>query len=393
MWEGNGGNITKSEIMNQKNEQKIALVHDFLTNVGGAENVLGVIAEIYKEADIFTLISDKKILKNSEFDWIRKRRVFSSFLQKFPSFLKNRRKWLLPFMPTAIETLDFRDYDLVISSSGAFSKGIVVKSKTIHICYMHSPLRYVWDWSHHYLEENNFKGKIKFFTRLFLNYLRMWDRASAMRPDYLIANSRYTQARIRKYYNRESQVIYPPVEVKDFKATGENKGYFLTVSRLSAYKKIDILIEAYDKLGLPLVIIGEGSEKKKLEEKIRKAKNFNKIKIISGVERGRLIKFYENARAFVFACEDDFGIAPVEAMSAGKPVIALRKGGVAETVVEGETGEFFDNPEVKAIVESVRKFVENEKKYKPEVIRKQAERFSREIFEKKLVDFVEGIEY
>ncbi len=373
----------------EKKKNNIALVHDFLTGVGGAESVLGVIAGIYKNSDIFTLISDKKILKNSEFKWLKKKKVQTSFLQKFPEFLKNRKKWLLPLMPTAVETFDFRDYQLVISSSGAFSKGIVVKSKTIHICYMHSPLRYVWDWSHQYLEENRLKGRVKFFTRIFLNYLRLWDRASAMRPDYLIANSKYTQARIKKYYNRQVPVIYPPVAVADFKATKNHQGYFLTVSRLSAYKRIDILIDAFDKLGLPLIIIGEGPEKKRLEEKIKEAKNSDKIRIIGGVDRKRLIKFYENARAFVFVCEDDFGIAPVEAMSAGKPVIALRAGGVTETVVEGSTGEFFDNPEVEMVADGVQRFIENEKKFDFRKIRKQAEKFGQSRFERELKIFVD----
>lgn len=372
-------------------KRRVALVHDFLTGIGGAENVLGTIAGIYDKSDVFTLISDKRILKYPEFNWIRKKRVFSSFLQNFPKFLKNRRKWLLPFMPTAIETLDFRDYDLVISSSGAFSKGIVVKSKTIHISYIHSPLRYVWDWSHQYLEENKLKGQVKFFTRLFLNYLRMWDRASAMRPDYLIANSRFTQARIKKYYRRESQVIYPPIEVDDFTATLENKGYFLTVSRLSAYKQIDVLIDAFDKLGLPLVIVGDGTERKRLEKKISEAQNSDKIRILGEIERSKLIKLYENCRAFVFSCEDDFGIAPVEAMAAGKPVIALREGGVTETVVEGETGEFFDKARPEMIADGVRRFIENEKKYNYIKIRKQAERFRKERFEREMREFVGGV--
>jgi glycosyltransferase involved in cell wall biosynthesis len=372
-------------------KRRVALVHDFLIGLGGAENVLGKIAEIYNESDVFTLISDKRILKYPEFDWIRKKRVFSSFLQHFPKFLKNRKKWLLPFMPTAIETLDFRDYDLVISSSGAFSKGIIVKSKTLHICYMHSPLRYVWDWSHQYQEENNLKGGTKFFTRLFLNYLRLWDRASAMRPDYLIANSKYTQARIKKYYRRESRVIYPPVRVKDFKVTGKNQNYFLTVARLSAYKQIDILIEAFGKLGLPLVIVGDGSHRKKLEKKIVETQNSNRIKILGELERSKLIKLYENCRAFVFACEDDFGIAPVEAMAAGKPVIALREGGVTETVLEGETGEFFDTAKPEMIADGIRRFIENEKKYNPEEIRQRAEEFREDRFERELTYFINKI--
>ncbi len=379
--------------MSKNNRNKIALVHDFLTGLGGAENVLGKIAEIYKESDVFTLISDRRILKYPEFNWIRKRRVFSSFLQKFPNFLKNRRKWLLPFMPTAIETLDFRDYDLVISSSGAFAKGIVVKSKTLHICYMHSPLRYVWDWSHQYQEENNLKGGMRFFTRLFLNYLRLWDRASAMRPDYLIANSEYTQARIKKYYNRESKVIYPPIKTQEFKASSKNKGYFLTVARLSAYKQVDVLIDAFGKLGLPLVIVGEGAQRKKLEKKIKETQNIKRIKILGELERSKLIKLYENCRAFVFSCEDDFGIAPVEAMAAGKPVIALKRGGVVETVLEGETGEFFEVAKPEIIADGVRRFIENERKYNYRKIRQRAEEFGEERFERELREFVDRVKY
>jgi glycosyltransferase involved in cell wall biosynthesis len=371
--------------MNNKNKDRVALVHDFLTGIGGAENVLREIAGIYQDSNVFTLISDKKILKYQEFDWIRKKKVFPSFLQFFPKFLKNRKKWLLPFMPTAIETLDFRDYDLVISSSGAFSKGIVVKSKTLHICYVHSPLRYVWDWGHQYLEENNLKGRAKIFTRLFLNYLRLWDRSAAMRPDYLIANSKYTQERIRKYYRRESEVIYPPVRVNDFRPSGENKGYFLTVGRLSAYKRIDKIIEAFEILNLPLVIVGDGNERIKLEKRI---KNSQKIRILAGLDRSKVVKLYENCRAFVFACEDDFGIAPVEAMAAGKPVIALKEGGVTETVLEGVTGEFFDKAESKIIAKGVRKFIENEKKYDPKIIRKRAKEFGEDIFKEKFGEFV-----
>ena len=371
--------------MNNKNKNRVALVHDFLTGIGGAENVLREIAGIYRDSDVFTLISDKKILNYQEFDWIRKKRVFPSFLQFFPKFLKNRKKWLLPFMPTAIETLDFRDYDLVISSSGAFSKGIVVKSKTLHICYMHSPLRYVWDWGHQYLEENNLKGKAKIFTRLFLNYLRLWDRSAAMRPDYLIANSKYTQARIWKYYRRESEVIYPPVRVNDFQPGREHKGYFLTVGRLSAYKRIDKIIEAFEILNLPLVIVGDGNERKKLEKRI---KNSQKIRILSGLDRNKVIKLYENCRGFVFASEDDFGIAPVEAMAAGKPVIALKEGGVKETVVEGVTGKFFEKAEPKTIAEGVKRFIENENKYNSKTIRQRAEEFGEERFERELKNFI-----
>ncbi len=414
---------------NNKNNIKtqspvVALVHDFLLYYGGAERVLKELGEIYPEAPIYTLlkgeenekleenfnlrrnnkdiykkkleIDDSQIFRSRTSPSLRYGRgmaskicsVKTSFLQKFPKFLRKRHRWLVPFMPTAVETFDLRDYDLVISSSSAFAKGVVVKSRVKHICYMHAPMRYVWDWNREYLEEKKLKGKTKFFTRLFLNYLRMWDRISAERPDYLIANSRYTAERIKKYYRREATVIYPPVEVNKFTPTKENAGYFITVSRLVPYKRIDLLIQVFQKLNLPLVIVGDGPEKKKLQKMIDGDKN---IKILGWVSDKQKIKLMEQARAFIVATEDDFNITAVEAMSAGKPVIALNKGGTAETVLEGVTGEFFKNPTVELIADAIGRFKENEKNYDYLQIRKRAEEFGVEVFKKKLENFVKRV--
>ena len=367
----------------------VALVHDFLLYYGGAERVLKELGEIYPEAPIYTL------LKNSHLDVGRLselRRPTSkfktSFLQKFPKFLRKRHRWLVLFMPTAVETFDLRDYDLVISSSSAFAKGVVVKSKIKHICYMHAPMRYVWDWNREYLEENKLKGKTKFFTRLFLNYLRMWDRISAERPDYLIANSKYTAERIKKYYRRKSTVIYPPVDVEKFTPTKENSGYFLTVGRLVPYKRVDLLIQVFQKLKLPLVIVGDGPEKKKLE---KMAKGGKSIKVLGWVSDEKKAKLMEQSRAFIAATEDDFNITVIEAMAAGKSVIALKKGGTAETVQEGITGEFFETATMEMIADAIGRFIENENQYDYLKIRQRAEEFSTEVFKRELEDFVREV--
>jgi glycosyltransferase involved in cell wall biosynthesis len=312
--------------------------------------------------------------------------IRTSFLQKFPKFLKRRPKWLLPFLPTAPETFNLRDYDLVISSSGAWSKGIIVKPKTIHICYCHSPMRFAWDWNEKYMDEQGLGKGRRIFARLMLNYVRMWDKAAADRPDYFISNSKTTQSRIKKYYDRESVVVYPPVEIgpiEDGPQSHEGSGstsardYFLIVSRLSPYKKIEVAVEAMNKLNLPLVVIGEGAPK---YVKYLKKIAGPKTKFLGWKSDKETKEYFSACRAFIFPGEDDFGITPVEAMSFGKPVIALRKGGATETVIEGETGEFFDDPAIEVLADAVRRFQENEKSYDPAKIRKRSEKFSKEKF-------------
>jgi glycosyltransferase involved in cell wall biosynthesis len=399
---------------NKDNNSKIAkpavaLVHDFLLYYGGAERVLKEFREIYQGAPIYTLLENednKELIKDfgSSRKMAEKPPKFShkfenltpftqgvvktSFLQKFPKFLRKRHKWLVPLMPTAVETFDLRDYNVIISSSSAFAKGVVVKSKIKHICYMHAPMRYVWDWNREYLEENKLKGRTKFFTRLFLNYLRMWDRISAERPDYLIANSKYTAERIKKYYRRKSTVIYPPVDVEKFTPTKENAGYFLTVGRLVPYKRVDLLIQVFQKLKLPLVIVGDGPEKEKLQKMVKDDKL---IKVLGWVSDEKKAKLLEQSRAFITATEDDFNITVVEAMAAGKPVIALEKGGTAETVQVGNTGEFFKTATMEMIADALGRFIENENNYDYLKIRQRAEEFSTKIFREKIKEFVRAV--
>jgi glycosyltransferase involved in cell wall biosynthesis len=366
-------------------DKKIALVHDFLVTQGGAERVLKVLSDMYPDAPIYTLLYDEDKMRGM----FKGRDIRSSYLQKYPKFLRKRYQWLAPFYPVIPETFDLREYDLVISSSGAWMKGIVTKLSTTHIAYIHSPMRFVWDYNERYLQER--KRKPSIFLRMFLTYLRMWDKSAADRPDHLIANSIYTQKRIEKYYRRESAVIYPPVSLCE-QANSRNvadgstsNNYFLIVSRLSPSKKVDVVVEAFNKLGLPLVVIGEGEQGKYLK-KIAK----DNVNILGWQDDQTIATYLAKARGFIFPAEDDFGIAPVEAMLNGVPVIALRKGGVLETVKEGITGEFFDAQTAEVLADGVRRFMLNENRYDKEVIKKQAQEFSVEQFRKKIGEFIES---
>lgn len=369
-------------------ELKVALVHDFLSQYGGAERVLKVLSEMYPEAPIYTLLYDKEKMRGL----IDPKRVRVSYLQKFPGFLRRRHRWLLPFFMVAPEAFDLRDFDVVISSSGAWTKGIVTKLDTIHVAYLHSPMRFVWDYNDKYAKEIKQK-RLSFLARIALSYVRVWDRLAADRPDFLIANSEYTQRRIEKYYRRDSRVIYPPViqkttgnmqQVTNIKSLGGN--YFLVASRLSPYKRVDIVVEAFNKLGLPLVVVGEGEQFEYLQ-KIAK----QNIKILGWKKDDELSELYANARAFVFPAEDDFGITPVEAMMHGVPVIAYRGGGVCETVLEGVTGEFFDAQTPEVLADGVRRFLEKESKYDREVIKNRAGEFGGGRFEKEISEYIEKI--
>ena len=386
---------------------KIALVHDWLTDFGGAEQVLFSLHNIWPEAPIYTLLYDKKMKQ-----YFPQAEIRTSFLQKFPKFFQQRKEYLLPFLPTVPETFDLRDFDLVISSSNSFAKGIITKPKTIHISYCHAPMRFVWDWHYNYLKERKI-GKIKkIFVLPILHYFRMWDKISADRVNYFIANSKTTAEKIQKYYLRNSKVIYPPVDIAQkchpefisgsVNAAEQNndqilnqvqndkeiktQNYFLIVSRLSPYKRIDLAVKAFNKLELPLVIIGEGKQKKDLQKMARK-----NIKFLGFQPEKKIRQYYQNCRAFIFPGEDDFGITACEAMSYGKPILAYRKGGLIETMVESITGEFFNEPAPELLADGIRRLMKNEKKYNSNEIKKQAEKFSKERFEKEIKEHVKQI--
>jgi glycosyltransferase involved in cell wall biosynthesis len=421
---------TQTDAENIIKNLNVAIVHDFLLYPGGAEKVLEVLTEMFPNAPIYTLLYDEEGMKFSppakgempggQRGFSLQNRIRTSFLQNFPKWLRKRHRWLLPFYGTAIETLDLRDFDVVISSSGAWSKGLVTKLKTQHIAYIHSPMRYVWDYNEKYWK--NLGKKPSLCVKMYLHYLRVWDRLAADRPDFLIANSQYTRRRIQKYYRRDAEVIYPPVDITnnqqpttnnknpksrnqeikhtnlesslplkkgeaerdldDFKA--QDKKYFLIVSRLTENKRIDVAIEAFNKLGLPLRIIGEGPARKTLE-KIAQPN----IQFYGWLPDEQLKQQYQNAKAFIHPSEEDFGIAAVEAMQQGIPVLAYKKGAATEIVEEGKTGELFEAQVVGVLADAVRKFLEKEKLYDAQAIREYGRQFSKERFKKEFMDFFE----
>jgi len=373
--------------MSDEKKIKVAIVHDFLTYFGGAEQVLKSMHNLYPEAPIYTLLYDEKVMKK----YFPEAKIKVSFLDKLPKFIRKRKKFMLPLFSTAIETFDLSGYDLVLSSSSSFAKGVIVRPRTAHICYCHAPARFLWDWYYNYLAENKIGGIKKVFVISFLHLLRIWDRSASDRVDSYIANSKNTSLKIKKFYGRDSVVIYPPVdqgEIFDKKTDTDIKmpeDYYLIVSRLSPYKKVDVAIAAFNRLGLPLVIIGEGSDRKRLE----KMANTN-ITFLGFQTEKVLSSCYANCRAFIFPGEDDFGITIVEAMSFGKPVLAYRKGGALETIIEGETGEFFDAAVPEILADGIRKLNKDIGKYDVEKIKNRAERFSRKRFETDLQNFIES---
>lgn len=356
---------------------RVALVHHFLINMRGGEKVLEILCEIFPEADIYTLVCDKKAISET----ISSHIIKSSFLQRLP-FSKTKRQYYLPLFPLAVEQFDLREYDLVISSDSVCMKGVLTRSDTLHICYCHTPMRYVWDLYFDYLEENT-----PFWTRkivpLFMHYLRQFDYLAAQRVDYFIANSKNTARRIKKHYGREAEVIYPPVDT-DYFAIDDNKGsedFYLYVGELVPYKRADLIVDAFNELGKPLKVIGDGPQYQLLKK--RASAN---IELLAKQPDEVVRDYFQRCKAFIFAAEEDFGITPVEAQACGKPVIAHKKGGALETVVEGKTGLFFEEQSVDSLVAAVEEF--EKLKFEPDVCRQNALRFSRDSCKKRLQDFI-----
>ncbi len=378
--------------MTVSTNKKIALVHDFLMSYGGAERVFQAMAEMFPDASIYTLLADAELIG----EHFKERDIRVSWLAKLPKFLKKRYRLFLPFFPVAVESFDLRDFDLVISSSGAWSKGIITRLNTKHIAYLHSPMRYAWDYHEQYLDELGAHGKFRIFTRMLVSYLRVWDRQAAERPDVLITNSRFTQARVKKYYRRESTVVYPPVSLYEQallrNAVGGSaepvggRKHFLVVSRLTRSKKVDMVIEAFNKLGFPLVIVGDGSQRMALERMA--AEN---ICFAGFVNDEKLAALYTSARAVVFPAEEDFGMVAAEALSFGTPVIAYEYGGIQEIMKPQETGELFHAQTPEIIAEGVRRFLAREGQYDEAAMRQSIAHLTKANFQKGISDIVEKI--
>jgi len=364
-------------------KKRIVLVHDWLTTIAGAEKVLEAVYELYP-SPIYTLIKDEKKLKDSVFE---NAKIITSFIQKLP-FSKTKYRNYLLFFPLAIEQFDLSEYDVVISSSHAVAKGVLTNSNQLHICYCHTPMRYAWDLYHHYLKESKLDRGIKgLFAKLILHYIRLWDISTLNRVDYFIANSKYVAKRIKKIYGRDSIVIYPPVDTDKFEIYTKKENFYLTACRLVPYKKVDIIVRAFKNMpDRKLIVIGDGPDIKKIKAIARKSKNIE----ILGYQSFENLKYYmQRAKAFIFAAEEDFGIIPVEAQACGTPVIAYGKGGVTETVIEKQTGLFFYKQTPEVIMEIIRKFEKIEDRFDPYIIRRNAERFSKQRFKKEFKTFVD----
>ncbi len=366
-----------------ESSMKLAIVHDrFAGAYTGSERVVEAILETYP-SPIYTLMADQRILNGTVLEGAD---IRTSFIQKMPM----GRKWYqlyLPLFPLAIEQFDMSEYDVVISSSHTVAKGLLTNPDQLHICYCHTPMRYIWDLYFAYLQDSGLeRGLRSAIVRMIFHYLRLWDTSSASRVDHFIANSMNVARRIKKIYGRDSAVIYPPVDVDSFQPWQKKDSFFLAASRLVQYKKMDLIVEAFSMMPEErLVVIGDGPDMKKI-----KAKASRNVEILGYQEADVLQDYMKRAKAFVFAANEDFGIIPVEAQACGTPVIAYGKGGVRETVIDGETGIFFEQQTADSIAAAVRKFQHIQFEFDPAKIRQNAERFGKARFKRELKRFVDG---
>ncbi len=356
---------------------KIALVHDYLVQYGGAEGVLQAFREVFPEAPIYTLIYDRESVHGCFDD----ARIHTSFLQRLPGARQAHRIFPL-LMPGAIEQFDFSGYDVVLSDSASFAKGVLTGPETLHISYIHTPMRYAWDDCQKYTEDFGFPRLVRRIVPFLMNPLRLWDRASADRPDLILANSGFVARRIRKYYRRESHVIPPPVDTGRFHTSKTHGDYFLMVGRLIAYKRFDIAVEAFTRLGIPLKIAGRGPELKRLQKMAGP-----NIEFLGRVSDEELARLYAECRAFIFPQEEDFGIVAMEALSSGRPVIAYRGGDIEERIEDGVSGLFFDRQTPEAVMDAVFRF--DDTLFDAEHIREKALSFDKGVFKRKIRKYVE----
>ena len=374
---------------------KIALVHDYFNQYGGGERVVEAMAEIWPQATIYTSIYDEGLMK----DWLKipRDKIKTNFIQRLP-FSKQLSKHYFFLYPLAFRLQGVGDADVVISSSSYAAKFVRPKKGGIHICYLHTVPRFLWGYDTE-LSRYYARGFDRYLGPLYeaivppiKSVLRKADYNTAQEVDVFIANSKEVQKRIKKHYGRDSTVIYPPVNVARLSRSSNQRpatsdqqpGYFLVVSRLGGYKKVDIVVEAFNKLGLPLKIVGDGPQYKFLKEAAK-----NNIEFLGRRSDTEVSALLANCRALIFPTHEDFGIVPVEAMAAGKPIIAYRGGGALETVLEGVTGEFFDRQTPDDIIKVVKKFQSN--KYDSRACRTHAKKFSKEKFKRAMKSFVEEV--
>jgi glycosyltransferase involved in cell wall biosynthesis len=366
---------------------KVALVYDRVNKWGGAERVLLALNKIFPKAPLYTAVYNPQTAS-----WAQKFKVIPSFLQKFP-FAKVQHEFYPWLTPLAFESFDFSQFDLVVSLTSAEAKGIITRPETFHLCYCLTPTRYLWSGRNDYFKSPGF-GDLDFLARSAMSfvfpYLSKWDKIAGQRPDYFLAISKNVQRRIKKYYGRDSELIYPPVNLEKFKFSAVKpclpaKNFFLIVSRLIPYKRIDIAIEAFNRLGLPLKIIGIGSDLTRLKKLAR-----TNIEFLGQLTDNLLLRYYYSCRAVICPQEEDLGLVPLEAQACGKPVVSFRGGGALETVIKSKTGEFFYPQTAEALFRLIKRF--KPEKFKPQACQKNAEKFSQKVFIKKFENKIRSLE-
>jgi len=364
-------------------ELRVAIVHDFLYTYAGAERVLEQIVSLFPHADLFSLFD---FLPEDQRHFILNKPVTTSFLQKIP-FARKAHRAMLPLMPLAIEQLDVSNYDLILSSSYMAAKGVITGPDQLHVCYCHSPVRYAWDLQHQYLDESKLGYSPKgLLARAVLHYIRNWDARSAGGVDHFISNSRFIARRIEKLYRRQADVIYPPVAVQDFQLQDDKEQFYVTASRLVPYKRMDLVVEAFNKMpDKQLIVIGGGPELERIQAMAGK-----NVRVLGHQPFKRMRRYFQMAKGFVFAAKEDFGIVPIEAMACGTPVIAFGEGGAVETVRDGETGILFKEQSAKAIRDAVRRFEEADL-WPAERIRSHAMSFDTAHFRANLAAYVQEV--
>lgn len=355
---------------------KIALVHDYLSQDGGAERVLKALQELFPQAPTFVLFYDKKKIP----EHFLQGEIRPSFLHFLP-LAKKKYRWFLPLMPLATEHHDLSEFEVIISSTSAFAKGVLTSPESLHLSYCHTPTRYLWTDTRSYIEELNHNRLIKSFLPPLISRLRLWDRLSAERVDYFIANSENVRRRIQKFYHRDAEVIYPPVDTHLFKPSEKTGDYFLTGGRLVPYKRFDLTVKVFNRLGWPLKIFGTGPE----EEKLKMTAKSN-IEFLGQIDDREKAEFYAKTLAFIHPQIEDFGITAVEAMAAGRPVIALAQGGALETVIPDLTGLLFREQTWESLLDALMNF--QPRSFVPQKIREQAKRFSVDNFKRQISEQV-----
>jgi glycosyltransferase involved in cell wall biosynthesis len=358
---------------------KIAIVHYWLVNFRGGERVVEALCRLYPQADLFTLVYNPRRMPET----IRNRRITTSFLQGFPGASRRYQPYL-PFFPVAVEQFDLRDYDLVISSDASVAKGVLTRPETLHVCYCHSPMRYAWDLYLDYLHRDDVGPLKRRLIPWLMNWLRIWDLAASHRVDRFVANSENVRRRILKHYRRDAEVIHPPIAVDDYESAPEPGDFYLSVGQLVPYKRVDLLVDAMNELGRRLVVIGDGPQLRTLRRRAGPTVN------LLGWQPFPVVREHlARARAFVFPGEEDFGMAPVESLASGRPVIALDRGGVREIVEDGVTGVLFPEPTVASLASAIERFEAAPDRFDPATLRARARDFDAPVFEARMTAFIE----